>query len=56
MPAICALAVIVVASLEPLGDRLRRRLAFGLCIALVLYDLHFLWLGVVRNQYLVWGS
>lgn len=56
MPAICALAVLVVAALEPLGERARHRAGLALCAALVLYDLHFLWLGVVRNQYLVWGS
>ena len=57
MPAVAAFAALLVAGLvAPLPARLRAHAAWGLGLALLLYDAAFLWDGLVPNEYLLWGS
>lgn len=57
MPAIGAIAVLVVAGLVRVLPERRRELAgVSLVLLWVAYDAMFLWAGLVTNQYLGWGD
>jgi len=57
MPQLVAFAALVAAgALAPLPERWRPRALVALAFALLLFDVAFLWSGLVWNQYGVWGS
>lgn len=57
LPALPAFAVLIAVGLLALVPRgWRARVTAGAAFALVLFDSYFLWVGLIWNQYGVWGS